>query len=137
MKRRKSASGRRGFLLMEVILALGIFGMAATGFAMALAKTADAAAMAQQRMKIARILDSALTEALSLPVLEEGTTSVVLKEDGIEVDTRVELIEDLQNLDGKILQEMYRIEVSAHWYEFGEWVEETAETWRYSRLYVP
>lgn len=126
---------RRGFLLMELILALGVFGIAATGFAMALSKTADAADLAQRRMKVTRVLDSALTEALSTPVVEEGSNTVVLDEDKIEVDTVITLLDTLENQDGQFLQEMYRIEVSANWYENGEWMKETAETWRYARLY--
>lgn len=131
----------RGFLMMEVVLAIGIFAIAATGFAMALAKTADAATLAQRRMQITRILDSSLREALSLPVLEEGTTTVALREEiggaGVEIDTTVQILDQLLNQDGELLQQMYRIEVVANWYEDGEWKKESAETWRYARLYQP
>jgi type II secretory pathway pseudopilin PulG len=127
--------------MMEVVLALGIFGMAATAFAIALQRTADAATMAQRRMQIGRILESSLTEALSMPNLEEGKTSVTLLEEiggaEVEVDTLIEPLLEMENQDGQLLQQMFRIEVSAHWYENGEWVEETAETWRYARLYQP
>lgn len=127
--------------MLEVILALGVFGVAAVGFAMALAKTADAARLAQRRMTVTRILDSALTEALSMPMLEEGSTSVTLEEElggaSVEIDTKVEVLDTLEAEDGRMLRQMYRIEVGAHWYENGEWMEETAETWRYARLYQP
>jgi len=139
MRGARSIRRRAGFLLLEVILALGIFGIAATSFAMALSKTADAAMLAQRRMKITRILDSSLSEALSIPVLEEGSTTLALEERiggaPVEVDTLIEPLPELQNQDGEFLQEMYRIEVSAHWYENGEWLSESAETWRYGRLY--
>ena len=132
---------RRGFLLMEVVLALGIFALAATGFAVALAKTSDAAQLSQRRMQINRILESALEEAVSLPVLEEGAETVSLKEEvggsAVEIDTKIELLDEMENMDGQLLQQMYRIEVTAHWYEDGEWQEEMAETWRYGRLYQP
>lgn len=126
---------------MEVILALGIFSIAATGFAMALAKTADAALLAQRKMKITRILDSSLREAVSLPVLEEGTTTTALEEKiggaAVEIDTKVEILDEMENQDGQLLQNMFRIEVVANWYEDGEWKSESAETWRYGRLYQP
>lgn len=132
---------RRGFLLMEVVLAIGIFAIAATGFAVALARTADAAALAQRRMQITRILESSLREAVSLPVLEEGTTTVALQEEiggaGVEIDTTIEILSELENQDGQLLQQMFRIEVAANWFEDGEWKNETAETWRYGRLYQP
>lgn len=141
MRRNARSRRARGFLMMEVVLALGIFAIAATGFAVAIAKTSDAAQMSQRRMQISRILESSLDEALSLPVLEEGAETVSLKEqiagEAVEIDTKVELLDEMENMDGQLLQQMYRIEVTAHWYENGEWQEEMAETWRYGRLYQP
>ena len=131
---------RKGFLLLEVLLALGVFGIAATGFAVALHKTADLAATAQRKLKMTRLLESALAEAMSYPVLEEGTTSVAVDEmsdQGLEIETTVELLEEMENEDGQLLQEMYRIEVVARWFENGQSREQLAETWRYSRLYQP
>ncbi|MCU0794698.1 MAG: hypothetical protein MUF31_02065 [Akkermansiaceae bacterium] len=131
----------RGFMLMEVVIAMGIFAMVATGFAIALARTSDLAQAAQRRMQVNRILDSALTAALSSPVLEPGTVSETLSEEiggaTVEVDTLIEPLEELENEDGQLLQQMFRIEVSAHWYENGDWQMESAETWRYARLYQP
>lgn len=131
---------RRGFLLLEVLLALGVFGMAATGFAVALDRTADLAATAQRKVKITRLLESALSEAMSYPVLEEGTTTVAVEEMSeadLQIDTTVELLPEIENEDGQLLQEMYRIEVKATWYDNAQRLEQSAETWRYSRLYQP
>jgi len=131
---------RKGFLLLEVLLALGVFGIAATGFAVALHKTADLASTAQRKLKMTRLLESALAEAMSYPVLEEGTTSVEVDEmvdQGLEIETTIELLPEMENEDGQLLQEMYRIEVVARWFENGQSFEQMAETWRYSRLYQP
>lgn len=131
---------RKGFLLLEVLLALGVFGIAATGFAVALHKTADLASTAQRKLKMTRLLESALAEAMSYPVLEEGTTSVEVDEmvdQGLEIETTIELLPEMENEDGQLLQEMYRIEVVARWFENGQSREQLAETWRYSRLYQP
>ena len=128
----------RGFLLLEVVLALTIFGIAATAFAVALHRTADAADMAQQEMRLTRILDGALEEALSLPTLEEGTTTVVVPDsNGMELDTTIQLMNDLENKDGQLLQETYRITVIAHWFDGTAWQERSVETWRYGRMYQP
>jgi type II secretory pathway pseudopilin PulG len=137
---RPSRRFRKGFLLMEVLLAFLVFGIAATGFAVALDRTADLAATAQRRLKMTRLLESALAEAMSYPVLEEGTTSVAVDEmsdQGLEIETTIELLEEMENEDGQLLQEMYRIEVVARWFDSGEAREQMAETWRYSRLYQP
>ena len=131
---------RRGFLLLEVLLALGVFGIAATGFAIALDRTADLAALAQRKVKITRLLESALAEAMSYPVLEEGVTSVAVEEmveADLTIDTTIELLPEIENEDGQLLQEMYRIEVRAIWWDNAERQEQVAETWRYSRLYQP
>ncbi len=128
---------RRGFLLLEMVLALGVFGIAATGFAVALKRMAQAAQLAQSELRITRILDSALNETLSLPVLEEGVTNTSVGETGIELDTTVALLEDLENEEGQPLTEMFRIEVQARWYENGAWQERAVDTWRYGRMYQP
>lgn len=128
---------RRGFLLLEVVLALGVFGIAATGFAVALQRMARAAEMAQQELRITRILESALDEAISMPTLEEGRTTTTVSESNIELDTEIEIIPDLQSEEGNALQEMYRVNVTAHWFQDGVWEERSVETWRFGRMYQP
>lgn len=128
---------KRGLLLLEMVLALAVFGMAATGFVVALHRMSATASMAQSELRITRILDSALDETLSLPVLEEGITNSSVGETGIELDTTIELIEDMETEEGEILQEMYRIEIRARWYANGEWRDRIVETWRYGRMYQP
>ena len=129
--------GQRGFLLLEVVLALAVFSAAATGFAVAMNAMAKAALFAQSELHITRILDSALDETLSLPVLEEGTTTSPVAKTGIEMATTITILDSLENQDGNLLQEMYLITVTARWYESGEWLERSAETWRYGRMYQP
>jgi prepilin-type N-terminal cleavage/methylation domain-containing protein len=130
---------KRGFLLLEMVLALAVFGIAATGFAVALRKMAEAASLAQSELKITRILDSALDETLSLPTLEEGETTSSVGPAGNEIDlkTTVKLLDELQNEDGQPLNEMYDITVDARWYEGGQWKERSVETWRNGRMYQP
>ncbi len=128
---------KRGFLLFEMILALGVFSIAATGFAVALHRMANVAAVAQSELRITRILDSALDETLSVPVLEEGETNSSVGETGIELDTTIKLMDDLENEDGQLLQEMYSITITAKWFENGEWKDRTVDTWRYGRMYQP
>ncbi len=128
---------RNGFLLLEMVLALAVFGMAATGFVVALHRMSAAASLSQSELRITRILDSALDETISLPVLEAGVTSYTQENTGFEIITEISLLEDLENEQGEMLQEMYRIEVTARWYENREWQERKVETWRYGRMYQP
>lgn len=124
-------------MLLEVLLALGVFSAAAVGFAVALHRMAATAEMAQREMRITRILDSALQEAVSLPTMEEGGTTVTVAENGMEIDTRIEILEGLENQDGALLQDMYRIEITANWFENSEWQNRSVETLRYGRMYQP
>ena len=135
--KRSTHPGRRGFLLLEMVLALAVFGIAATGFAVALHRMSDVAALAQSELRITRILESALDETLSLPVLEEGETDTQVGETGIELHTTVEPIEDLETEEGLVLQNMFRIKINARWYANAGWQEREIETWRYGLMYQP
>lgn len=126
-----------GFLLLEVVLALGIFGIACTGLAVAFHRMAEAATLAQTELRITRMLDSALTEQLSFPTLEEGITQIPVEGTDIELDVVIEPIEDLENQDGELLQQMYHIEITANWFADGAWQSRSVETWRYNLMYQP
>jgi len=128
---------KRGFLLLEIVLALAVFGIAATGFAVALNRMAQAASLAQSELRITRILASALDETLSIPVLEEGNTNSTVGDTGIEINTTIELLKELENQDGQFLQETYLIKLEARWFENGQWQERAVDTWRYGRMYQP
>jgi len=128
---------RNGFLLMEVVIALGIFAMACTGLVVAFHRMAEAATLAQNELRITRILDSALAEQISFPTVEEGTAQIPVDGTDIVLDVIVSPIEDLENQDGELLQEMFHIEITAKWFESGEWQSRTAETWRYNLMYQP
>lgn len=127
----------RGYLLLEVVLAIAVFAIACTGLTVAFHRMAAAASLAQSELRITRILDSALTEQLSLPMLEEGVTQVPIEGSDIELDVVIEPIEDMENQDGELLQQMFHIRIIANWYENGAWQERSAETWRYNPMYQP
>lgn len=127
----------RGYLLLEVVLAMGIFALAATGFTIALQKAADASDMAAREMQVTRMLQSSLDAAISIPVLEEGEASEKLEERQMEVVTKYEKMEEMENQDGQLLQDMWRITVTAYFLQGNTELSRTAVTWRYGRLYQP
>lgn len=138
MKVRPSISRpARGYLLLEVVLAMGIFALAATGFTIALQNAADASDMAAREMQVTRMLQSSLDAAISIPVLEEGETSEKLEERQMEIVTKYEKMEEMENQDGQLLQDMWRITVTAYFLQGNTELERTAVTWRYGRLYQP
>ena len=129
--------GRRGFLLLEMVLALMVFGIAATGFTVALHRMGKSASLAQSELRVTRMMESVLDETLSLPTLEEGVTETETGGPGNEVlfTTTIELLDEMENQDGQLLQEMYRIQIVATWIENGQRNERMVETWRYGRMY--
>lgn len=128
---------KSGFLLLEMVLALAVFGMAATGFTVALNRMAATASLAQSELRITRILDSALEETLSQPMIEEGSDTIEIGETGIELETNIERIEDLLNEEGQQLQDMFLIRIEAKWVENGQSQQRSVETWRYGMMYQP
>ena len=127
---------RRGFLLMEVVLAMMIFAVMSVGFTRALSAMRKNSRLVSEQMQIAQVVDSALTEALTLSSLEEGETLSLVGENNMEVLTIVEPLE-LENEEGRVLQQMFRITVIASWYKNGQQREVIAEGWRNLRPYKP
>lgn len=137
MTLRTPDDARRGFALLEAMLALAVFAIVGTSLAAAMHSIGKTAATIRKEMVLTRILDSELQRVVSLPQLEEGVEEVYIEEG--EIDMRIEVlpIEELENEEGRLLQQMYSIRVTAYWREGLENREETVETWRYANLYQP
>jgi prepilin-type N-terminal cleavage/methylation domain-containing protein len=130
---------RRGFLLLEMVLALTVFGIAATGFAVALNRMARLAALSQAETRVMRVLESSFLELFSRPLLEQGEeeTEVGPPEDGMVLLTEIKPIEDLENERGELLQEMFLLRATIRWKAEGGVQERSMESWRYGRMYQP
>jgi len=133
----------RGYVLLEIIIALGLFSAVAVSLVKALHMTSQTAGVIQDEMRIAQILRSAMTDAVADPFLQEGSNEMDLNElTGDDqsffpgkLKTIVEPME-LENEDGLLLQNMFSIRVIFFWRDNeGEWQEQSAETWRYANLY--
>lgn len=133
----RSSRPRRGFMLMESILALSLFAIVGVALITALNEIGRLAYDARREGRLARILDSELRAAMMMPALEEGETVKTLDEFNLEITTIVEPMLEVENQDGVALQHMFRVEVQASWYENNEWNEMFVESWRYESLYQP
>jgi hypothetical protein len=116
---------------------MGVFAIACTGLTVAFHRMSDAAMLARSELRITRILDSALTEQLSYPTVEEGVSQIPVEGTDIELDVIIKPIEDLENQDGELLQQMFHITVTANWFANGAWQSRSVETWRYNPMYQP
>ncbi|MFP6864372.1 MAG: hypothetical protein VCA35_00415 [Roseibacillus sp.] len=133
---------RDGFVLLEVVLALTLFGMVGVSLLIALEDIGNVARNVRREAQMTRILDSELRKWMSMPQIEEGEETADLDEkQQLEVTVSVRPLEEvvdeqrMTNMDGRLLQQMFHIEAVASWYEDDQWHEMRAETWRYARLY--
>lgn len=150
----KSQSFRGGFVLLEVILALAIFGLVSVGITRALQQIGEVAIRSGEELRIQRKLESWLTRyskadftdqdfKAALPIDEIagdvfGETPDELDEMGVNFHAFVS--EDLEMItlrdDQEIpLQSMYKIRIEATWGQFGQERLRSAETLRYESLY--
>ena len=132
-----SPEGRRGlasFVLLEVLLALTLFGLVAVALTNALSQVGKLAVEGQLELHVINGLQSALLESSKIPEMEAGTFRSEPDILGIVYETTVEEME-IYNVDDEALTNMFRIEVRALWEINGRPEEEVAETYRYEPLY--
>ena len=129
-----------GFVMLEVLIALALFASAGTALVVALNEVGDVTYELQRDRQLARILDSELRRVASLPRLQEWKENRALDELGLDLTVEVIPVEEdeaFQNQDGNYLTNIFKIRVTAAWFDqvMGEYETETVETWRYARLY--
>ena len=135
MKVVNSKRPKNGFMMAEVILALGIFTIVATSYSKALATLWRTTAYVKEKQVISQIMDSALNEALYLQRLEEGTTEIYIEERDLDLETVVVPIEEMETIDGNFLQNMWQVTVIARFEQDGQNQERVVRGWRYLPLY--
>ena len=135
MKVLSSRGRENGFMMAEVILALGIFTIVATSYSKALATLWLTTAYVKEKQVITQIMDSALNEALYLQRLEEGSTEVYIEERDLDLETIVVPLEEMETIDGNFLQNMWQVTVIARFEQDGQNQERVVRGWRYLPLY--
>lgn len=137
----------RGIALIEVIMAVAFFGMAALGLLRALTAMSQAANNAKMELRMTAVLESTLTQFARQPKIEETAKPIISEPDESGVWTTTTITE-MNEKNGNLLQtdeseqggrqqlqQMYHIVVIAHWEAGGQQGEETAETYRYGPLF--
>ncbi|MDB4703643.1 hypothetical protein OAF26_00805 [Akkermansiaceae bacterium] len=135
MKVLSSRGRENGFMMAEVILALGIFTIVATSYSKALATLWRTTAYVKEKQVITQIMDSALNEALYLQRLEEGSTEIYIEERDLDLETIVVPLEEMETIDGNFLQNMWQVTVIARFEQDGQYQERVVRGWRYLPLY--
>lgn len=130
-----------GFTLLEVMLAVFIFGMAAVALMEAINTSGRTALDARTKGSIQMRLDNLLLEATRDPMWAADTrmqvaTERTVEENGIRYIIKREPLE-LQNMEGQPLQGLYHVQVTARWREGLRERSSVAETWAYPLMFRP
>jgi len=106
----------RGFTLIEVLVALGMFVLAVGGLALALDRAFAASNLLRQEDEIRQQLASLVDQAMILPIdaLVEGRESGP-DALGVTYRTSAEPVEDLVNRNEEALGGLWRVMVLATW----------------------
>ena len=136
MRARRPRGQRRkgGFILLEAILALALFGAVSVGFTTAIQRVGMTAARVGEQMRVQRMLETLLTEASKAGEFEPGEFDLGTDERDVLYIREIEELE-IENMDGQPLQKMYRVAIRASWQHFGKTSERVAELIRYEPLY--
>ena len=131
---------QHGFTMLEMLLALTLFGMAVVPLVRALARTSQMAVESQMDARMQLRLQSKLTEISKLTNLAEwdGQSQRTEPDElGVWTVTQVEQMKEIKNEDGQEVTQLYRIYVQAFYHV--DWKTEPeimdAEVWRYQPLY--
>ncbi len=123
-----------GFVLLEVIMAMALFGIVGVALTRALDAIAQNALDSRKEVKLLRTLESYLTEASKAVEFEEGVEPLEEDENGVFYEREIAILE-LENYDGQILDRMWHIIIRATWEKGDNQYEEIAETYRYEPMY--
>ena len=113
---------RAAFMLLEVVIAVGIFAFAVVGLAIAMNRIIDVELVSRSEQRLRLEVQSRLAEARLEP-FEEGTIELAGGARGIAYFRVVERLE-LENRDGELLDGLFTMRVEAR---SGGEVVQTAE----------
>lgn len=137
MKTVISNARSQGMTLLEVVLALAVFSIAALALVGTLNQIAEAAAESQILLEVEQNLESLIDEYGKMPQMRELEEEIKPGSDGVAYRVKVEMVKDLKNKDGRFLQDMYKITAIARWNDGGGVMELQAESMRYAGAFLP
>lgn len=128
----------QGFTLIEVLLSLLIFSVAAVSLVQAINILGVAGTEAREERAIQDRLDNLLLETSRKPlprISPHRAFTETHREGNVTYEVRIEPLE-LVNKDNQRLNELYTLRATATWIESGREQRLSAETWIYPPLYA-
>ena len=126
-----------GFTLLEVLLALSVFSIAALALVGTLSQIARVSSDSQRLLEIEQSLESFIDEYGKMPQIRELEEQIKPGADGVAYRVLIQQVKDLQNQEGRFLQNTFRIQVTARWDDGDGVTELNAETYRYAGAFLP
>ncbi len=123
--------------LLEVVLALAVFSIAALALVGTLNQIAEAASESQILLEVEQNLESLIDEYGKMPQMRELEEEIKPGSDGVAYRVKVETVKDLRNKDGRFLQDMFKITAIARWNDGGGVMELQADSMRYAGAFLP
>ena len=129
---------RRGFMLLEALLAFSIFGIAVTSIVIALHLTAELSQSVVHEQWIKQEAQNILKEVLTAP----RTGNDFARDDSFSIDATTDaniLIEPLEAVDkdDNQLDELYSVTVTIYWDNDGTRSEQVFSTIHYADMFKP
>jgi hypothetical protein len=127
---RHRATSPRGYVILEIIIALAVFAVVVAGLASVLHSSIDAANLLRRQAFIRRGLEAILIEAQNKPRREEMATS--FKDEALGIEFRSEL-EELKwvNREGKPVKGLFILRGEATDLRAARPLDDTAEVYVY------
>ncbi len=127
----------RAMTLLEVVLALAVFSIAALALVGTINKIADVATDSQKFLEVEQTLESLIDEFGKAPQIRDLEEEIKPGSDGVAYKVIIEQVKDLKNQEGRFLQDMYHIRAIARWNDGSGPTEVNAETLRYAGAFLP
>ena len=129
---KKRYHDRQAFVLLEVVLALALFGAVAVSLTSAINGIAVASRSARQEARVLRTMESVLAEVSHQTEIKEGSLAFPPNSEGVAAEAIIEKA-DLETLNKARLDHMFRITVNAWMVDGGQKVmKRRIETYVYA-----
>jgi prepilin-type N-terminal cleavage/methylation domain-containing protein len=127
----------RGMSLFEVIIALGVFGIAALALVQTMHVMGETTLEARTIREVTQGLESIIDEYGKVPALQELDEEIKAEKTGVTYQVLIRPLEGLRNKEGRELQGFFTIRAIAKWKSNGQPMELQAETIRFVNAFVP
>jgi prepilin-type N-terminal cleavage/methylation domain-containing protein len=131
------ARSRRGMTLMESLLALAVFGVAALALVKTLRIMGEMTLETRTMRMVEQGIESLIDEYGKVPALDELDEEVKGDSKGVAYRVQIRPVQGLMNREGRELQGFYLIKVTASWIDGGRPVQREAEMIRFANAFVP